>query len=223
MSAVALAILTSTRCPSLAVRAGGRTLEARLDSGRAHASDLLPALERLLAELGAAPRELSAVIVGTGPGSYTGLRVGAATALGLARGSSAVLFGLPSTEALVWGACASGEQAAVVIDARAGELYFASYRRLADSLEVLQAPSIVDAAALSELLPSATRVLADDDAVRAAGLEQRGDLRLERTAHASATAALELGLARLAREGAHDAARIEPLYLRAFAAKSRRR
>ena len=53
-----------------------------LGGERPHACDLLPALEQLLARLGAAPADLATILVGTGPGSYTGLRVGVATALG---------------------------------------------------------------------------------------------------------------------------------------------
>jgi phosphoglucosamine mutase len=74
VSGLAVALETSTRAPSLAVRLGEVTLEAELASARAHASDLLPTLERLLGELGASPRDIAAVVVGTGPGSYTGLR-----------------------------------------------------------------------------------------------------------------------------------------------------
>jgi hypothetical protein len=66
-------------------------------------------------------------------------------------------------------------------------------------------------------------VLADDDAVRAAGLARRTDLVLERDSRPRASSALELGLARLRVSGPHTPAEVEPLYLRAFAAKLRRR
>ena len=223
MTGVAVALETSTRSPSIAVRHGEREAGLELGNSRPHASDLLPALAGLLAELGAAPGEIGAVVVGTGPGSYTGLRVGVATALGLARGTGARLFGLPSTETLVFGALESGAEAVVVIDARAGELYFACYRRSARDVETLVAPRVLDAAGVERALPHGALVFADDDAVRAAGLERRADLRLVRSRRPRASDALALGLARLAQSGPHAAAQVEPLYLRAFAAKTRRR
>ena len=71
-----VALETSSRPPSIAVQSGGTTLAFSLEAGRRHASDLLGALESLLSELGQSPASIQAVIVGTGPGSYTGLRVG---------------------------------------------------------------------------------------------------------------------------------------------------
>jgi tRNA threonylcarbamoyladenosine biosynthesis protein TsaB len=223
MSGLAVALETSTLEPSVAARRGAQTLEQELAGARPHARDLLPALERLLRELGAAPREVDTVVVGTGPGSYTGLRVGVATALGLARATGARLAAVPSTESLVRAALAPGEEASVVIDARSGELYFARYRRGPAEVEVVLAPCVVRAVALEPLLAPGSLVLADHDAVRAAGLERRADLRIDRRSRPRALATLELGLARLAARGPDDPSGVEPLYLRAFAAKSRRR
>lgn len=220
---IAVALETSTRHPQVAARLGDRTVERRLEASRAHAADLLPALDALLRELGATPRELRTVVVGTGPGSYTGLRVGAATALGLARGAGAVLVEVPSTEALVQAACAPGEEAAVLIDARAGEFYFARYRRVAAGVEALEAPCVLPLDGVRPRLAGCRRLFADADTLRAAALGELGDIEVDLDARPSAASALELGLARLAREGAPLEPRVEPLYLRAFAASSRRR
>ena len=85
-----------------------RDMAARLADMGANAGNLVfqHAVAGLLDELGVAPDAVARVLVGTGPGSYTGLRVGVATALGLARGTGAHLFGLPSLEARAWGALA---------------------------------------------------------------------------------------------------------------------
>jgi tRNA threonylcarbamoyladenosine biosynthesis protein TsaB len=218
----AVALETSTRTPSVAVRRGDELREVRLESERPHASDLLPALDGLLRELELAPHELDAVLVGTGPGSYTGLRVGVATALGLALGSDAALFALPSTEALVWNECAPGGEAAVLLDARAGELYFAHHRRTPDGIEAVYAPCVTTRDELRARLSPDLALLADDDAVRAAELtnDEVGSIR---AAFPSASAVLELGCLRLQREGPHAPAEVEPLYLRAFAARPRKR
>jgi tRNA threonylcarbamoyladenosine biosynthesis protein TsaB len=220
---VAVAIETSTREPTVAARSGRATLESELAGARAHASDLLPTLARLLAELGVEPAGIGTVVVGTGPGSYTGLRVGIATALGLARAHGCALVAVPSTESRVRSSVPAGGAAAVVIDARANEIYFARYRRAGERIEVVEPPSVVPAGEIAARLAPGEVVLADEDAVRAAGLDRRGDLRIDLRSRPRAVATLELGLARLAERGPDDPALVEPLYLRAFAARSRRR
>jgi tRNA threonylcarbamoyladenosine biosynthesis protein TsaB len=217
-----VALETSTRTPSLALRHGDQVHEVLLESERPHASDLMPAMARLLDELELAPREIEAVLVGTGPGSYTGLRVGIATALGLAHGSDAALFALPSTEALVWNECAPGEEAGVLLDARAGELYFAHHRRTQTGVEAVRAPCVTTREELPDWLSSSLVLFADEDAVNAAGL-QDADVHVVRDRVPHARAVLELGCLRLEREGAHAPDTVEPLYLRAFAAKPRKR
>jgi tRNA threonylcarbamoyladenosine biosynthesis protein TsaB len=222
---LAVALETSSARPGLAARRGERLAETPLAGDRPHASDLLPALQALLEQLGAGPAELDAVVVGTGPGSYTGLRVGVATALGLARGAGAALYGVPSLEALAFGELAPGQSAAFLLDARQGELYLARYLREAAEVRALLEPCVTTAAGLEELLPAGERIYADAAAVRAAGLEAERARAPERFAQAwpRAGALLELGGARLERDGGQSPEQVEPLYLRAFAARARRR
>jgi tRNA threonylcarbamoyladenosine biosynthesis protein TsaB len=220
---LAAAFETSTRSPSVALRVDGVIHEEHLSGERPHASDLLPALDRLLAKTRRNVRDLGLIVVGTGPGSFTGLRVAAATALGLARGTGARLFGLPSIEALCWSALGVGEEAAVVLDARQGELYFARYLREAEGVRVLHAPCIVVPAELSALLPPELCILGEPETARAASLPAASAARIDVDRRPSAAAVLELGAARFAREGAHGSEGIEPLYVRAFASRSKPR
>jgi len=213
---LAAAFECSTRAPTVALSAGGNRSETALSGERPHASDLLPALERLLQAAGAHVRELELLVVGTGPGSFTGLRVAAATALGLARGGRACFVGVPSLEALCWRELPVGERAAVLLDARQGELYFARYLRTQEGIEVLQAPCILRPDEVRARLSAEERCFGDADAARAAGLEAAASARLLAAAVPRASALLELGLMRFAHEGAHTIERIEPLYLRGF-------
>jgi tRNA threonylcarbamoyladenosine biosynthesis protein TsaB len=206
-----VAIETSTRAPSVAVVRGGVHRLTRLAGERPHASDLMPALAALLAELGAAPGAIELVVAGLGPGSYTGLRVGIATALGLARGTGARLAGLPSTEALAWERCTPGERASVVLEARRGELYFARYERTANDVIALVPPCLVRPGELE--LDATDRVLATPGLETGALAGVRA--RLDPTPGAAAL--LELALLRLARGALLPATELEPLYLRAFA------
>jgi tRNA threonylcarbamoyladenosine biosynthesis protein TsaB len=219
----AVAIETSTRPASLAVAARGRAQAVRLSGERAHASDLLPELARLCALLGAEPAAIDTVFVGIGPGSYTGLRVGIATALGLARASGAALLGVPSGETIAYRELAPGGEGVLLLDARQGELYFARYRRTQGDVEVLEAPAIVRPSELAERLPSAGPIFGDDTVAEAAGLGAAERARLRSDVRPDAAALLELGRVQLARRGPDPARALEPLYLRPFAARERRR
>jgi len=222
---VEVALETSTARPSVAARRAGR-LEQRLLSGEhQHASDLLPALASALAALGAQPAEIGAVFVGVGPGSYTGLRVGVATALGLVRGTGAALFGVPSFEALAMAELAPAQTCTVLLDARQGELYVARYRRDASGVSALLAPAVVPTGAEASSPPPADLILADDAALRAAGLEASREREPARFRRAWPTAehVLAIGAERLALSGPQDPLAIEPLYLRAFRATTRAR
>jgi len=221
---IEVALETSTRRPSVAARRGDRLLEEQLDRTGSHASDLLPALERLLAQLDARPAEIDRVYVGIGPGSYTGLRVGVATAQGLARGANATLTGVPSGEALAFAQCAPDEELVQLLDARSRELYFAHYARRGAELVVLTEPRVITAEELRDLLPPNLRILGDATCADAAQLDEAARTRLTTDLVPSASAVLQLGATRLA-AGAEPAApeAVLPLYLRPFAAKVRKR
>jgi tRNA threonylcarbamoyladenosine biosynthesis protein TsaB len=199
-----VAIESSSRSASVAACADGRVLQAGLSSTRAHASDLLPALDGLLRELGCNPRAIDAVYVGLGPGSYTGLRVGIATALGIARSTGAALVGVGSFEVLLWERLAPGESGGVLLDGRSGGFYHGRYRRTPDWLEELLAPAI--------LAPDAARERARDDG-RSFGVDDPPQAR----------ALLELGRMRLEKSGPMQPALVQPLYLRPFQASTRAR
>ena len=87
-----LGLDTTTERLHLALVAGERAWTRRLDAtpGRSHSATLLAAVTELLDQAGAAPRDLSGVVACVGPGGFTSLRVGVATAEGLA------LSGLPT-------------------------------------------------------------------------------------------------------------------------------
>src|SRR5262249_50262107 len=108
-----------------------------------------------------------------------------------------------------------GEEAGIVLDARQGELYFARYRRAADGVEVVRAPCVIQPGELGALAPTGLRLFGDS------GDEVADAARVHERFAPSASALLELGRVRHAGEGSHPAAQLEPLYLRAFASRSR--
>lgn len=129
---------TATHATVVGLRlAGGETLQARddppSDAHPGHATRLLTMAAGLLDERGVRWSEVSRIAVGVGPGRFTGLRVGIATARGLARSLSAELVGVSTLRALALGAAersgaaAAGRGTIAVIDARRGEAFAAAY------------------------------------------------------------------------------------------------
>jgi tRNA threonylcarbamoyladenosine biosynthesis protein TsaB len=92
-----------------------------------HAAQLLPLARRALEAVGATLADVRRIGVGVGPGTFTGLRIGVATARGLAQATGAELAAVSTLEAL---AAAAGTERAVlaVLDARRGEAYAAAFR-----------------------------------------------------------------------------------------------
>src|ERR1700684_3399861 len=88
-----------------------------------HATELLAMTAQLLAEAGVAWSALDRIAVGVGPGTFTGLRVGIATARGLAQSLSVELVGVSSLSALAREATLEGGGVLAVIDARRGEVF----------------------------------------------------------------------------------------------------
>ena len=98
---------------------------------RRHANEqLVGVVDGLLGSLGLARADVDAVLVGTGPGSFTGVRIGVATAKGLACGLKVPLWGVSTLDAVAWGVWKAGVrgQVGVVGDAMRREVYPGLYR-----------------------------------------------------------------------------------------------
>ena len=159
-----LALDTATDVASLAVAEDGRLQVEVTLPGRRHAATLLPAVLGALQMLGASLRDVGRVLCADGPGSFTGLRIGLATAQGILRANGTVTAGtLPSLLATAWGVVplADGSVAAVY-DALRGDVYAAVYRVAADGVETLFRPQVTTLADLRARLPSPPAVVAGD-------------------------------------------------------------
>ena len=98
---------------------------------RRHANvELIGTLDAALAQAGAGRRDVAALLVGRGPGSFTGVRIGISTAKGLACGGNLPLYGVSTLDATAWTAWRGGARGmvGVVADAMRGEVYPALYR-----------------------------------------------------------------------------------------------
>lgn len=121
-----LGIETSSMVCSVAgVGPGGAEAVWEEGADGAHGTHLLRGIDHVLGRLGWRLAELDRIAVGSGPGRFTGLRVGLATAAGLARAAGIPAVAVPSFEA--WAAPARGRWASPLADARKGEVYAALF------------------------------------------------------------------------------------------------
>jgi tRNA threonylcarbamoyl adenosine modification protein YeaZ len=126
MSGLVLAIDTSTPAVTAGVVADGGLLAERVSiDARAHAERITPNVLSALADAGRSMADLDAVVVGCGPGPFTGLRVGMATASAYGHALGIPVHGVCSLDAI--GGQTRGE-VLVVTDARRREIYWARYR-----------------------------------------------------------------------------------------------
>jgi tRNA threonylcarbamoyladenosine biosynthesis protein TsaB len=203
---VLLAIDTATTRIVLALgtSAGDRLADSSWPAGYRHGETLLPALERLLAERGIDRSQIAAIAVGTGPGAFTGLRVGIATAKGLAHGLGRPIVGVPTAVALL-AAAAQVEQVPVerlVVLLPAGP---------SDRIVVRagQAPALLPAGEEPELATGDLEVAIDLEGRATAEALARGEAA--RTGMAAEF--LRLAAARLAAGDTDDLARLVPEYV----------
>lgn len=123
-----LGIDTATDWIGLALHDGSAVLaEMGWRSHRTQTVELAPAVSMLLERGGVAPGELDAIAVATGPGSYTGLRVGMALAKGLALGHNLPLIGVPTLDIVAKGAGRLDTDLIVVAEAGRNRLWAAQY------------------------------------------------------------------------------------------------
>jgi len=129
---VILAIDTATSCSSVALASGGRfhgkvLASLELDTKVTHSRKLLSSIEHLLKETELGWTDIAGVAVSLGPGSFTGLRIGMATAKGLVMAAKVPLLGVSSLDVMA-SSCLSSKLIYAVQDARKREVYTACYR-----------------------------------------------------------------------------------------------
>jgi len=187
--------------------------------GRRHAETLAPAIEFICRQAGVALREVSVVAVDIGPGLFTGLRVGVATAKALAMGLRVPMIGLSSLDLLAFGVRQTSRLIVTVIDARRAEVFYALYRSVPGGVQRLDGPHVSSAEELAAELMARNEeaLLVGDGALRYAdafGDVRAADIAEVGSAHPSAASLVELAHPRAVREEFVQHWEIQPLYLR---------
>ncbi len=217
-----LIIETSYKRGFVALAMQGRVVGERvLEEARRHCRELAPAVKDMLAENRLTPRDVEAVIVSRGPGSYTGLRVGIMSAKTFAFATGCALLAIDTFAAIARQAPAEATQVDVIADAQQNRLYRQHFERHEESwiakteLAILRFDDW-----LAELTPLTW--------LSGPGLEifdPRIPQTLPRVSEAyrlaSAGSLLHLGFGKWRRGERDDPFAVEPLYLRPSAAEEK--
>lgn len=211
---VILAIEASQRDLSVAVRARDGTIAQERGEGDPRESDqLMPAIDRLMARAGWAPRDLAAVAVSTGPGGFTALRISIATAKGMCEALSIPAIDVPSSMVAAQGCADPAEhgRVEVALGCKGGAFWSTTLEWRGGRWHVERE----GAAEAAGWIPSARLLLADGHLPEPARVRAVADeVRLE-TPRLSAEACLVAAHA-LWREGlSEDAMALRPRYARA--------
>jgi len=187
--------------------------------GRRHAEHLAPSIRFACELAGIELAEISVVAVDLGPGLFTGLRVGIATAKSLAHALKVPMIGVPSLDLLAFPVRYSSRLIVAAVDARRGELYWACYRQVPGGVQRIGEHRVgTPDDVASELVATGEEILlVGDGALRYAEhfdaipeveLADRG------LAHPSAASLVQLAHARALREQFEQPTSLEPIYLR---------
>lgn len=148
-----LALDTATRACAVGLCRDGKMLaEYKINMGMTHSEGLLPQLEQLLERTGVQKTEIDLIAVSMGPGSFTGLRIGLATAEALAYAWHKPLQGVATPLALAYNLPVEGVVLSPLLDAQKGNYYQALYEWQGGELRELQGVQVVNKQQLLENL-----------------------------------------------------------------------
>lgn len=146
-----LALDTSNQYCSITVQAHGKILARHELSEQKHSAMILPMVRELLASADVTLADLDAIVVGVGPGGFTGVRLAVAVAQGLAFAMNKPVLAHSSLEAMAVAAFALGYLEVIVgMDARMQQVYWAHYQFIDGQLHTRIAPSLDDVVVFAE-------------------------------------------------------------------------
>lgn len=210
-----LVLDTSTEWCSAALWLDGRIQARRVLAGQRHSSLLLPMVDELLREAAISLHQLDGIGYGSGPGSFTGLRIACAVTQGLAFGAGLPVVGISTLESIAEQTGAN--KVLTVLDARMAEVYWAAYERDGTGWRTLTPPQL--ALPESVVLPEAGDWVGAGNGFVALGDVLRPRLsaqlmRIDDTLMPDAAAMAPLVARAFARGEGLDAALAAPVYLR---------
>lgn len=212
-----------TATPQVGVAIGGHEgiiASFHTTRDRRHAETLVPAIQFLCAQAQMKLSQIGLVAVDVGPGLFTGLRVGLATAKSIAHACRIPMIGVSSLDLTAFPARFSDRLIVSTVDARRGEIFYATYRRAPGGIQLMSAPAVDQPADVAGQLMAtgAETLIVGDGAQRYAdvlGAVRGAEIGREGLRHPNAGALVELAHARALREEFVSPSQITPMYLRA--------
>lgn len=101
--------------------------EITMNTGHTHSEKLMPAMEALLQQLDLQLADMHGLVVASGPGSFTGIRIGVATVKGLAHGAGLPVIPVSTLEGMAWNMAGFGGMVCPIMDARRDQVYTALF------------------------------------------------------------------------------------------------
>lgn len=218
MKGIILNIETSGKTCSVCLGEDGKVigLNEVHPEGYVHAEQLNVLIDGLLKDHSLTMAELDAIAVSAGPGSYTGLRIGVASAKGFCYALGIPLISLNSLEIMMqvyrqW--FKTGDEVYVpMIDARRMEVYLAAYE---SNIEVVSPKAeVIDTKFMEDV--DKRVVLFGDGADKLTDLGLSKNIEIKQGFHTSATGMVELSYAKFSSEEFEDVAYFDPIYLKEF-------
>jgi tRNA threonylcarbamoyladenosine biosynthesis protein TsaB len=228
-----LAIDTATRRGSVAVAgADGTAAERTADVPGHHLEWVVPAIDETLAEARIAPGDVGGIVVSIGPGGFTGLRIGVATAVLWARARDIPMLGL-STLAIIASGVRHRGIVVSALDARRGELTAAAFRRTSADRDAPVKRLTPDLLVTIESLPAHFGALGEPVLLAGDAMPRYGDALVAALAPRAAPApqeewwpraavAASLGRARLMAGERHEPVGLVPQYVQRSIAREYR-
>jgi len=219
MSDTVLAIDTATEFASVALynETMGITAESSWHTAMNHTVELMPAIVRVLESQGLTPKQLGAVAVALGPGSFTGLRIGLSVAKGLCLALDLAIVGIPTLDIMAYAHFQQDLPICAVLQAGRGRICVALYRKGGNGWERTTGYGLATVDELAERVACPTLFCGEIDEPLCSSLSVQLQ---ERAVIASPASSLrragylaEMGWKRLQSPGADDLASLEPLYL----------
>jgi tRNA threonylcarbamoyladenosine biosynthesis protein TsaB len=188
--------------------------------GRRHAETLTPAIEFVCRRADVTLGEIGAVAVDVGPGLFTGMRVGLATAKAIAQARRVPMIGVSSLDLLAFPLRHSSRPIVAIIDARKGQVFWSTYRTVPGGVQRIAEPAVgsIDDVIAELIARRLDPLLVGDGALRhrdvlAAAVV--GEVVDQFLAHPSAAPLVQLAHARALREEWVNPWEVQPMYLRA--------
>ncbi len=187
--------------------------------GRRHAENLAPQIDFVRRQARVELEEIAVVAVDIGPGLFTGLRVGIATALATAHALSVPMIGISSLDLVAFPVRFTSRLIVAVLDARRGEVFSATYRQVPGGVQRITEPQVLSPADLASDLQATAEdaLLVGDGALRYRDdfADLKGvEMADQGLAHPNAASIVQLAHAQAMREEWVQPWELKPMYLR---------